>query len=182
MENDALLSFAENTRTLFGPLTHRVAEGIRSELEKLTKASPSEPWLAALHEGAPASKELLRDADRGYVLLAHTEPPGLYRPPHDHGRGWVVYALQRGEMRISTYARVEDDEGRIRLVKRDSSLLRAGEARVYWPGDIHDTRCGSEPSLLFRFTDRDLKKEDLEAHRVRRYPEPEHVCALRTAP
>jgi hypothetical protein len=103
------------------------------------------------------------------VLLAHSEPTDLYRPPHDHGRGWVIYALQRGEMENATYARVEDSDGRVRLVQRDMSPLRMGEARIYLPGDIHDTRCVSGPSLLFRFTERDLQKEDQEAHRVTRY-------------
>jgi hypothetical protein len=72
-------------------------------------------------------------------------------------------------MEIGTYARVQDVDGRVRLVQRDVSRLRAGEARLYLPGDIHDTRCLSGPSLLFRFTDRDLKKEDREAHQVTRY-------------
>jgi hypothetical protein len=103
------------------------------------------------------------------MLLAHSEPTGLYRPPHDHGRGWVIYALARGELEIGTYARVEDREGHVHLVKRDSTVLRAGDARVYLPGDIHDTRCLSGPALLLRFTERDLKKEDLEAHQVTRY-------------
>jgi hypothetical protein len=122
-----------------------------------------------LHQEAPASKELYRDAAHGFVLLAHSEPTDLYRAPHDHGRGWVIYALQRGEMEIGTYARVQDAGGRVRLVKRDVTLLHAGEARVYLPGDIHDTRCVAGPSLLFRFSDRDLKQEDREAHRVTRY-------------
>jgi hypothetical protein len=63
---------------------------------------------------------------------------------------------------------VEHADGQIRLVKRDASSLRAGEARIYLPGDIHDTRCVSGPSLLFRFSDRDLKKEDQEG-RLTRY-------------
>ena len=52
-----------------------------------------------------------------------------------------------------------------------STLVRAGEAQVYLPGDIHDTLCVSGPALLFRFTERDLKKEDKEEHRVIRYVE-----------
>jgi hypothetical protein len=143
---------------------------MRVELEQLAKAPSSERWLEALHEEAPASTELYRDGGHGFVLLAHSEPPGLYRPPHDHGQSWVIYALSRGEMEIATYARVEDSEGRVRLVQRDSSLLRPGEARVYLPGDIHDTRCLSGPSLLFRFTERDLK-DDQAAHWITRYVE-----------
>jgi hypothetical protein len=169
MNDDALATFIEQTRAAFGPLTTDMVAAVRAQLEQLAKAPSSERWLQALHEEAPASKELYRDGTHGFVLLAHSEPTGLYRPPHDHGRGWVIYALQRGEMEIGTFARVEDADGSVRLVKRDASPLRAGEARVYLPGDIHDTRCVSGPSLLFRFTERDLKKEDQEAHRVTRY-------------
>lgn len=171
MIDDALATFIERTRAAFGPLKSEMVAAVRAQLEQLTKAHSGEPWLQALHAETPASKELYRDPDHGFLLLAHSEQTGLYRPPHDHGRGWVIYALQRGEMVIATYARVEDRDGRVRLVQRDSSLLRPGEARVYLPGDIHDTRCVSGPSLLFRFTERDLKKEDQEAHRVTRYVE-----------
>lgn len=171
MTTDALGSFIERTRAAFGPLTSDLVAAVRAQLEQLTKAQSGERWLGALHEEALPSKELYRDPTHGFLLLAHSEQTGLYRPPHDHGRGWVIYALQRGAMEIATYARVEDEDGRVRLVKRDSSLLPVGEARVYLPGDIHDTRCVSGPSLLFRFTERDLKKEDQEAHRVTRYVE-----------
>jgi hypothetical protein len=169
MEENALTTFIEKTSAAFGPLTTEMVAAVKAELEQLLKAPESERWLQALHAEAPASQELYRDAAHGFVLLAHSEPTGLYRPPHDHGRGWVIYALQRGEMEIGTYARVQEVGGRVRLVQRDVSRLRAGEARLYLPGDIHDTRCLSGPSLLFRFTDRDLKKEDREAHQVTRY-------------
>ncbi|HKU39294.1 MAG TPA: hypothetical protein VJR89_14130 [Polyangiales bacterium] len=168
MAHDALSNFIENTRAAFGPLTTELVSTVRDELEQLTAAPGSEPWLRALHDAAPASQELHRDSTHGFVLLAHSEATDLYRPPHDHGRGWVIYALQRGEMEIGTYARVEDPDGRVRLVQRDASPLRAGEARIYLPGDIHDTRCVRGPSLLFRFTDRDLKREDREG-RLTRY-------------
>jgi hypothetical protein len=169
VDSNALSTFIEKTRAIFGPLTSELVESVHAQLEQLVRAPSTERWLQALHEEAPATKELHRDAGHGFLLLAHSEPTGLYRAPHDHGRGWVIYALQRGEMEIGTYARTEDADGRLRLVKRDVSLLRAGEARVYLPGDIHDTRCIAGPSLLFRFADRDLKKEDQEAHRVTRY-------------
>lgn len=168
MHDDALANFIAEARTVFGPLATEMVASVRAALEQLTKAPESERWLEALRDEAPASKELYRDGTHGFVLLAHSEQAGLYRPPHDHGRGWVIYALQRGEMEIGTYARVEDADGRVRLVKRDASILRAGDARVYLPGDIHDTRCASGPSLLFRFTERDLKKEE-QGRRLTRY-------------
>ncbi|HVZ34827.1 MAG TPA: hypothetical protein VG963_20510, partial [Polyangiaceae bacterium] len=168
MDNGTLSIFIDQTRTAFGPLTTERLVTLRAELERLTRAPASEPWLRALHEEAPASKQLYRDRTHGFLLLAHSEPAGLYRPPHDHGRAWVIYALQRGAMEIGTYARVQDGKGRVRLVQRDTTLLRAGDARVYLPGDIHDTRCTSGPSLLLRFTERDLGSEQ-EAPWVTRY-------------
>lgn len=103
------------------------------------------------------------------MLLAHTETAGLYRPPHDHGRAWVIYAIQQGEIEMGTYARIEDSDGSVQLVKRNATLVRPGQVQVYLPGDIHDTRCISGPALLFRFTERDLRKEDKEEHHVTRY-------------
>jgi hypothetical protein len=168
MDSSTLSTFIDRTRAAFGPLTTELVAAVRVELERLARAPSSEPWLRALHEEAPASKELYRDSTHGFLLLAHSEPVDLYRPPHDHGRGWVIYAMQRGEMEMGTYARVQEADGRVRLVKRDTSALRAGDARVYLPGDIHDTRCMSGPCLLLRFTERDLKAEQ-EVQRLTRY-------------
>jgi hypothetical protein len=147
-------------------------------LEDLLQAPTTEEWLAALHGEAPAYKELYRDPKRGFVLLAHTEYADLYRPPHDHGRGWVIYAMQQGEIEMGTYARVEGPDGSVQLVKRDSTLVRPGQAKVFLPGDIHDTRCITGPALLLRFTERDLKKEDKEEHRVTRYVERDGVWTV----
>jgi hypothetical protein len=179
MRNDALNDFIEQTRAAFGTLTTEMITSVREQLERLATAPPSERWLQDLYREAKASKELHRDDEHGFVLLAHSEATGLYRAPHDHGRAWVVYALARGEMEIGTFARVEDTNGRVRLVKRDATRLRPGEARVYLPGDIHDTRCLGGPSLLFRFTERDLKKEEEEG-RLSRYVAQDGVWTVRS--
>lgn len=168
MRNDALADFIAQTRAAFGALSTDLVSSVRERLEHLAKTPASERWLTELYREAAPSKELHRDENHGFVLLAHSEPPGLYRPPHDHGRSWVIYALVRGEMENGTFVRTQDADGRVRLVKRDASHLRAGEARIYLPGDIHDTRCLGGPSLLFRFTERDLKREEQE-HRLTRY-------------
>lgn len=173
---DTLHAFIAGARSLWGPISSELVAGCREQLETLAAASPREPWLADLHRAAPGSRELYRDPDHGFVLLAHMENAGLFRPPHDHGRGWVVYALQHGEIEMRTYGRVEDEVGKVRLVQRDSTIMRAGEALAYLPGDIHDTRCVSDTSLLFRFTDRDLKVEDRE-HRLTRYADRDGVWA-----
>ena len=166
MTETSLQRFVEHIRASWGPLSSALVADCRRHLESLTQAPETEPWLAALHETQPDSRELYRDPVHGFLLLAHTEPAGLYRPPHDHGRGWVIYAVQRGEVEMGTYARHEDGNGRVTLVKRDATPVHAGQAKLFLPGDIHDTHCLSGPALLFRFTERDLKQE---APRITRY-------------
>jgi hypothetical protein len=166
-----LNAFAAGMRSTWGPLTTELVAHSRAHLEELAKASVSEAWLAALHQKASPYDELYRDPDHGFVLLAHAETAGIYRPPHDHGRSWVIYMLQHGEIEIGTYARIQDPDGQVRLVKRDATRVRPGQPMVYLPGDIHDTRCLSDSALLYRFAERDLKKEDKEEHRVTRYVE-----------
>jgi hypothetical protein len=169
MASNALETWIGAVRSDWGPLSTKVAADCRAHLETLVGAPATEAWLAALHRDAPLSEELYRDPDHGFVLLAHTEQTGLYRPPHDHGRGWVIYAIQQGEIEMGTYARIEGPDGRPQLVKRDATLVRPGMVQVYLPGDIHDTLCVSGPALLFRFTERDLRAEDRDAHQVTRY-------------
>lgn len=169
MSDNALATFVHRVRAAWGPLTTPLVAQCRRELETLARTSPEEGWLAELHRKAEPNHELYRDPDHGFVLLAHTERQGLHRAPHDHGRGWVVYAIQEGEIEMGSFARVADASGAVRLVERDRRVLRAGDAQAYLPGDIHDTRCLSRSALLFRFTERDLKREDREHRRVTRY-------------
>lgn len=169
MTRDALETSIDGIRAAWSPLSTELICACRQHLENLLKAPGSEEWLAALHRERPANRELYRDPEHGFVLLAHTEYEGLFRPPHDHGRGWVIYAMQHGEIEMRTYGRVEGPDGSVKLVRRDSTMVRPGQVQVYLPGDIHDTRCVKGPALLFRFTERDLRKEDREEHRVMRY-------------
>lgn len=178
MARNSLEAFIEGVRPAWGPLTSELVADCRARIEDLLKAPVTEPWLAALHRDLPESKELYRDPAQGFVLLAHAESPGRYRPPHDHGRGWVIYAVQQGEMEIGTYVRLQAPDGSARLVRREVCRVRPGEARVYLPGDIHDTRCTAGPVVYYRFTDRDLKKEENEGQRVRRYVERNGVWTM----
>jgi hypothetical protein len=169
MARDTLAASLEAIRSAWGPLSTEVVDACQQHLAKLLQAPATEEWLSVLHKDAPANKELYRDPQHGFVLLAHTEYAGLYRPPHDHGRGWVIYAVQQGEIAMGTYARIEDPDGSVKLVKRNCTVVRPGQVQLYLPGDIHDTRCLTPTALLFRFTERDLKKEDREEKRVTRY-------------
>jgi hypothetical protein len=82
---------------------------------------------------------------------------------------------------MATYKRAQGMDGRVQLVKRDATLVRAGQVKVFLPGDIHDTLCVTGPALLFRLTDRDLKKEDKEERRVTRYMARDGVWTERAA-
>lgn len=167
MKTNSLQRFTESVGAEWGPLTSELVTKIRDRMDELLDAPSTEDWLSALQEEAAETRELHRDPAHGFLLLAHVESPGLYRPPHDHGTGWVIYAVQRGETEMGTYARVQDARGKVRLVKRDSSVVRAGQIRVYLPGDIHDTRCTAGPLLLYRFTSCDLKKENVTRYAQR---------------
>jgi hypothetical protein len=79
---------------------------------------------------------------------------------------------------MRTYARTQDQNGNIKLVLRNSTIVAAGQAMVYLPGDIHDTRCISETALLYRFTELDLKKEDKEEGIVMRYVKRDDVWTI----
>jgi len=180
MSASSLQIFIEGIRRAWGPLTSELVLECRVQAEQLTQASPAEPWLADLHRDRPANEELYRDPDHGFILLAHTETGGLYRPPHDHGRSWVIYAVQHGEIEMGSYGRVDDPQTGVRLVQRDRTVVRAGQVQVYLPGDIHDTRCLTESALLYRFTERDLRIEDRQEHRLTRYKQRNGVWTVET--
>lgn len=171
MAVNSLDVFTETVRSAWRPLDSALVTTCRRSLEELIRVDPSEAWLGALLAERPASRELYRDPEHGFMLLAHNENAGLYRPPHDHGRAWVVYGVQSGALEIRTYAKVEGHDERARLVLRDTGRLDAGEARAYLPGDIHDTRCLTASALLFRFTERDLRHEDQVERKLTRFLE-----------
>jgi hypothetical protein len=170
MADDALTTFTGAMRSDWAPGTAPAA-ACKKRLERLLRAEPSEDWLASVLAERPASRELYRDAEHGFMLLAHSEPGGLYRPPHDHGRAWVVYGVQSGALEVRTWEKVPGPGGAARLALRDTHVLSAGKARAYLPGEIHDTRCLSETALLFRFTERDLRHEDQVERNVTRFVE-----------
>lgn len=160
MATNSLDRFIAGVTAAWGPLDSALAARCRQLMAELTLAPTGEPWLDTLHSDRPASQDLHRDGERGFMLLAHAEQSGLYRPPHDHGRGWVVYGVQSGELEVATYARIVSQDGMMRLVRREFHVLRPGDARAYLRGDIHDTRCLSSEAMLLRFTERDLRDDN----------------------
>lgn len=178
MYRNSLQTFIADVRASWGPLSSELIADCRGHLRALLQAAPTEDWLASLLNEKPASRELYRDPDHGFVLLAHTEAEGLYRRPHDHGRSWVLYGVQSGTSEMGSYAQHHDPDGQVRLVKRDATLVRPGMAMTYLPGDIHDTHCKAGPALLFRFTERDLQIEDKQQGQITRYAEEDGVFRI----
>lgn len=169
MTCNALDRFVTEIRSAWGPLTSEMAARCVQAMEDLARTPGDEPWLSAVQRRAAATEELHRDAQHGFMLLAHTEASGQYRPPHDHGHSWGIYAVVSGTITMATFARIEDSEGNIRLVQRDQTQLGPGQIKLFLPGDIHDTHCVAGPALELRFTERDLHKEHTVHHRMTRY-------------
>lgn len=174
---NSLETFIAAVKSVWGPLTTEMVTQCQTLLQKLTQTPITEEWLADLHRDLPEDKQLYRDPEHDFLLNAYAEQQERYRVPHDHGAGWVVYAVLHGEMEMGTYARMTDPNGKVRLVRRDVQRVRAGDCMVYLPGDIHDTRCISTNALLLRFTSCDLKRESKEG-RMTRYMQQDGVWTL----
>lgn len=159
MKSNTLQNFITSIKNSWNGLNSDTVISSRELLENLAKTSSTEPWLAELHNKKQDSVELYRDPDFGFILLAHVETLGTYRKPHNHGSGWVFYAIQHGVMEMSTFSQITDKTGKTFLVSRGANKLKSGECNVYLPGDIHETKCLSEYVLMFRLTSSDFKEE-----------------------
>lgn len=153
MKKDPLLKFTQSMQEIWGPLDANLVAKAQTLLEELL----ADPDFKV--EDSPESRKLYQDPKHGFVLLAHTEEKDMYRPPHDHGDGWVIYGVKRGAIEMGTYKRLQNINGEPNLVLRNKEKLKQGDARVYLPGDIHDTKCLSDSVLMIRFTSCDLETE-----------------------
>ncbi|MEM9462286.1 MAG: hypothetical protein AAGF11_49490 [Myxococcota bacterium] len=71
--------------------------------------------------------------------------------------------------------------GRVpRLPARESSDVHPGQARVFLPGDVHDTDCVSDRVVVLRLTSCDFG-EELRSGRMTRYVERAGVWTAPTA-
>lgn len=123
--------------------------------------------LANFPDSLDQGLELYRDTEIGFVLTAYSEVRDTYRIPHNHGRGWVIYAVAQGAVQMGDYFKWEQSEVKSRLIFKEKSILRDGEVKIYFPGEIHDTRCLSEKAIILRLTSCDLKVEEKEGRMLR---------------
>lgn len=165
MKQDPLTKFIENMRQIWGPLDSNLITKSQLLLEDLLTDAASD--VGNISE----SRTLYQDPDHGFILLSHTEEKNLYRPPHDHGDGWVIYGVKKGEMEMGTYKRLQDVSGEPHIVHRGVERLKQEDSRVYLPGDIHDTKCLSPSVLMLRLTSCDLEIEKQQG-RMNKYLKP----------
>jgi len=167
MQKTGLETFISNVKKHWSGLNTETVEAVRQLLIDLTKSSMDEPWLKDIIDERPAAKELYRDPENGFILLVHSEDKGMYRHPHNHGAGWVFYAVQSGEIAINTFKQITSTNGETHLVSRGADVIASGGCRVFLPGDIHDTKCLSDTFIQYRLTSTDFKKEIHEGRLIR---------------
>lgn len=113
------------------------------------------------------SLELYRDNTKGFVLLVYSEIQGTYRIPHNHGDAWVIYSVAAGNVEMGNYFKSVQSNMKPQLILKNREILSTGDARIYYPGEIHDTRCVSESALILRLTSSDLKEEERQGRMQR---------------
>ncbi|MBI2369992.1 MAG: hypothetical protein HYV08_07115 [Deltaproteobacteria bacterium] len=129
-------------------------------LEALLREAPTdEAWVEGLLREAPASRELYRDPQYGFVQMGHFHRLGHSNTPHDHGPCWVLYGVYCGAIEITTYRRTDDGSvpGHALLEVKETVRLTPGVVRPYLPGEIHATRAlDPAGSVVLRFLSADL--------------------------
>lgn len=144
----------------------------KSVMENMLKSEELKKYLA--NESANLAKgiELYRDSELGFILFAYSETKGLYRMPHNHGNGWVIYSVVEGIIEMGTYALIANTN----LIKKEKHQMHKGDSEVYYPGDIHDTQSITDSVLILRLTSCDLKEEERQG-RMKKFQKP---CSLKT--
>lgn len=156
---NSLENFIKEVTACWSGLNTQTTTEVRKLLMELAKTSTDEHWLKELHRKKSPASQLYQDSNHGFMLLAHTEKKGNYRSPHNHGAGWVFYAVHSGALEMHTYKQITTSKGVTHLVSRGSEIMKAGDCKLFLPGDIHDTKCLSENFMQFRLTSSDLKEE-----------------------
>ena len=149
-------------------LTGESIEKIKSTLKALARDQEVQKQLQIETRMLSKGMELYRDQSNGFLVLAYSEDQGNYRTPHDHGHAWVVYVVASGEVEMGNYFKFVRPSGQTELVLKSRERLTAGDERIYYPGEIHDTRCASENALILRLSSHDLREEE-KAGRMNRY-------------
>src|ERR1700753_3633307 len=101
----------------------------RERKNRFSCRMPSPDLLEKFHFASPVHAGILSS---GVLQVGQISPSRWARTQHQT-------QVQQGESEMGTYARVEGADGSVRLVKRNTTLVKPGQVQVYLPGDIHDT-------------------------------------------
>ena len=86
-----------------------------------------------------ARRELHRDPQRGYSVLAMTWGPGQGTPVHDHDGRWCVEAVWQGRIEVVQYELMETRGDRYRLEPRTTMTTGVGSAGSLIPPHEYHT-------------------------------------------
>jgi predicted metal-dependent enzyme (double-stranded beta helix superfamily) len=115
------------------------------------------------------------DPEPGFHITCRADPPGFFRPPHDHGAGWVVYGVYEGAVEQVRYG-WDYAAGPLnpRLISKGQFVQRAGEVAYFLPGEAHATRnVSGGRSILVRVESQKMatvKRHRYDLHRHAAFP------------
>jgi len=84
-------------------------------------------------------RQLYRDPDFDFVVLAHVNKEARKSPPHDHGSSWAIYGQATEHTDMSEYRRTDGraGAGEAALEHVTTYRLTPGKAGLYDVGAIH---------------------------------------------
>jgi predicted metal-dependent enzyme (double-stranded beta helix superfamily) len=143
-------------------------EKIRQMLERLLR----EEEFCAEYVGPdekPGLREIYRDPDLHFCVLAYNMAEPRTSPPHDHGNSWAVYGQTAGYTDMTIWSAANQDSGGIDKVR--TFRLDSGQAGLFDVGEIHSIQYAAG-SKFVRITGVDMSLEtrrvyDLETGAVR---------------
>jgi len=142
----------------------------RRQATTLLEGSLADPdFLAACFPAKDSGRrELYRDPELGFCLLAYDMADARVSPPHNHGVSWAIYGQVSAHTDMTEYERLEATQGPgpAHLKKRSAYRLAPGQAAFYDVGVIHSIDYPANTRFL-RITGQDLEvtprlKFDLE--------------------
>ena len=103
-------------------------------------------------------RQLYRDPDFDFVVLAHVNKDARKSPPHDHGSSWAIYGQATEHTDMSEYRRVDGNSGAgdAELEHVRTYRLTPGLAGLYDVGAIHSIDY-PEGARFVRVTGTDLE-------------------------
>lgn len=112
------------SRSSVEELTQDVKEGISALIRDGRIALPGE--LRRPCNDHYARRLLYRSDDHGYVVVAMIWGPGQKTPLHDHAGTWCVEGVLEGQIDVTQYDLLEQEDGRARFETQDTMRTGVG--------------------------------------------------------